>query len=80
MPKLSYRPNYREVTVKMVDGSIIEGRINIAGKQRVSEMFTSQDSPFVTIVDVVSSSGISGNIIVNKQHIAWVGLEDEGQE
>ena len=76
MTKAPYRPNYKEVTIKMVDGSIIEGKINIAGKQRVSEMFTSSESPFVTIVEVVSTSGIGGNIIVNKQHIAWVGLKN----
>ena len=71
-----YRPTYKGVTIKMVDGSIIEGKINIAGKQRVSEMFTAHDSPFVTIVEVVSTSGISGNIIVNKEHIVWVGLKN----
>ena len=77
MPQLPYRPSYREVTVKMIDDSIIEGKINIAGKQRVSEMFTANASPFITLVDVVSSAGISGNIIVNKQHIVWVSLKDE---
>lgn len=77
MQKAPYRPTYKEVTIKMVDGSIIEGKVNIAGKQRVSEMFTSNDSPFVTIVEVVSSSGVSGNIIINKQHIVWVGLKNE---
>lgn len=76
MTKAPYRPTYKEVTVKMVDGSIIEGKINIAGKQRVSEMFTASESPFVTVVDVISTSGISGNIIVNKQHIVWVGLKN----
>lgn len=76
MNKAPYRPTYKEVTVKMVDGSIIEGKINIAGKQRVSEMFTAHDSPFVTVVEVISTSGVSGNIIVNKQHIVWVGLKD----
>ena len=76
MTKAPYRPAYKEVTVKMVDGSIIEGKINIAGKQRVSEMFTANDAPFVTIVEVISTSGVSGNIIVNKQHIVWVGLKN----
>lgn len=76
MNKLPYRPTYKEVTIKMVDGSTIEGKINIAGKQRVSEMFTAHDAPFVTVVEVISSSGISGNIIVNKEHIIWVGLKN----
>lgn len=76
MAKTPYRPAYKEVTIKMVDGSIIEGKINIAGKQRVSEMFTAHESPFVTVVEVISTTGVSGNIIVNKQHIVWVGLKN----
>ena len=73
---LKYKPVYRTISVKTVDGSIIKGKVNIAGKERVSEVFTSSGKPFIVMVDVQLKSGVAGKLFINKQHIVWVEPRD----
>ena len=73
---IKYKPEYKMISVKTVDGSIIQGRVNIAGKKRVSEIFTSGDKPFIILIDVNLKSGVAGKLFINKQHIVWVEPKD----
>jgi len=73
---LKYKPVYKTISIKTVDGSIIKGKVNIAGKERVSEVFTSSNKPFIVMVDVKLKSGIAGKLFVNKRHIVWVEPKD----
>jgi hypothetical protein len=46
-------------------------------KERVSDMFTKTENPFVVLVDVEHQEGISGKVlVVNKSNIVWVEPED----
>jgi hypothetical protein len=73
--------NAREVTIKMVDGSLIQGKVNIYhGEevvQRVSDIFTQVSDPFVVVFDV-TLEGKSGRVLImNKSNIAWVSPDDD---
>jgi hypothetical protein len=78
---ISRRIDARQVSIKMVDGSTIRGKVNIfQGEevvQRVSDIFTKVDDPFVVVFDV-TTEGKSGRVlIINKRNITWVSPEDD---
>jgi hypothetical protein len=66
------------VTIKMIDGDIIEGTVNVGFEQRVSDLFANEGKPFMPVFD---ANGVRGEvIIVNKAHIVSVKPEEEGAE
>jgi hypothetical protein len=78
---ISRRIDARQVAIKLVDGSLIRGKVNIfQGEevvQRVSDIFTKVTDPFVVVFDV-TAEGKSGRVlIINKRNISWVSPEDD---
>jgi hypothetical protein len=78
---ISRRMDSRKVTVKLVDGSLIQGKINLhhdeAVIQRVSDVFTKITDPFIVVFDA-TAEGKSGRVLIlNKRNVAWVSPEDE---
>ena len=73
---IKYKAVYKLISVKTVDGSIIEGKVNIAGKGRVSELFTGSDRPFIVLVDAKLKGGGASELFINKQYIVWVKPKD----
>lgn len=72
-----YETDYRTITIKTSDGSTVQGRVNIAPNQRVSDLFTLQKGPFVVVIDA-GYGGVSGKtLFINKEHIIWVEPEDQ---
>lgn len=67
---------YRRITVKTSDGETIQGKVYLKPGNRVSDLFTSSDSPFVVLVDALLRAGQDKTLIVNKDHIVWVEPED----
>ena len=67
---------YRTVTVRVSNGSTIQGKLNIAGKERVSDIFTQNDPPFIILVDAMVREGYSKILFLNKRHIIWAEPED----
>jgi hypothetical protein len=75
--KDAYKREYRRISIKTTDGSTLLGKINIGMKERLSDMFTKTENPFVVLVDVEHQEGISGKVlVVNKSNIVWVEPED----
>jgi hypothetical protein len=68
--------DYRSVTLKTSDGSTINGKVNLASNQRVSDLFTRYESPFLIVVDAVTKQGGGKTLFVNKNHIVWVEPEE----
>ena len=66
-----YQVEYKNITIKTSDGSTIYGQINIGEKERVSDIFTSNKSPFVVMVDVSYKENVGKIIFINKRHIVW---------
>lgn len=71
MPGNNYKAKYREVTIKTSDGAIFQGKINLSLNQRVSDIFTKSDAPFVVMVDAFSKEGGGKTLFINKKHIIW---------
>ena len=70
----------RKVTIKMVDGSLVQGKVNVFHDeevvQRVSDIFTKVTDPFIVVFDA-TAEGKSGRVLIlNKRNIAWVSPED----
>ena len=78
---ISRRIEARKVTIKMVDGSLVQGKVNLlhdeAVVQRVSDIFTKLTDPFIVVFDA-TAEGKSGRVLIlNKRNIAWVSPEDD---
>jgi Family of unknown function (DUF6812) len=78
---ISRRIDARKVAIKMVDGSLIYGKVNLlyddAVVQRVSDIFTKLADPFIVLFDA-TAEGKSGRVLIlNKRNITWVSPEDE---
>ena len=72
----AYKREYRKVTIRTIDGSTILGKVNIGIKDRVSDIFTKTDNPFIVLFDV-EHKDIAGKVLfVNKNNIVWVEPED----
>jgi hypothetical protein len=77
---ISRRIDPHKVTIKMVDGSLVHGKVNVYHDeevvQRVSDIFTKVTDPFIVVFDV-TAEGKSGRVLImNKRNIAWVSPED----
>jgi hypothetical protein len=73
--KKIYAANYKTITVKTIDGELIVGKINLSSKQRVSDIFTRSDQPFIVLVDSTSKDVTNKTLFINKEHIIWVEPE-----
>ncbi len=77
---ISKRLEPRNVTVKLVDGSMVKGKINMHNDeaiiQRVSDIFTKMPDPFIVVFDATAEGAAGRVMILNKQNIAWVAPED----
>jgi hypothetical protein len=78
---ISRRIDARKVTIKLVDGSLVQGKVNLLNNeeavQRVSDIFTKLADPFVVVFDVTAEGRGGRVLILNKRNIAWVSPEDE---
>ncbi len=74
--KDAYKKEYRNITIKTTDGSTLFGKVNIGIKERVSELFTKTDDPFVVLFDVTHSDSSGKVLFVNKNNIIWIEPED----
>ncbi|OQY07111.1 MAG: hypothetical protein B6I22_03775 [Desulfobacteraceae bacterium 4572_123] len=71
-----YGPRYITITIRTTDGSTLQGRVNIASKKRVSDLFTDSSEQFIVMINVSSRRGSDKTLFVNKNHIVWVEPED----
>ena len=74
--KNAYKREYRNVTIRTTDGSTLLGKVNIGIKERVSELFTKTDNPFIVLFDAENRDSSGKVLFVNKNNIVWVEPED----
>ena len=71
----------REVSIKLVDGSLIKGKVNLHHDehmiQRVSEIFTQINDPFLVVYDATFEGKSDRVLIINKRNIVWASPEDD---
>jgi hypothetical protein len=80
---ISRKLDARPVTIKLVDGSLVQGMVNLhhdeAVVQRVSDIFTKLPEPFIVVFGA-TAEGKSGRVLIlNKSNIIWVSPEDGGR-
>ena len=68
---------YRSITIKTTDGSTIHGKVNLANKQRVSDLFTKATTQFLIMVEVMSKESKGKVMFINKEHIVWAEPEEQ---
>jgi hypothetical protein len=61
--------NFKRVTIKMSDGSVFTGKMNIRNFQRLSDFFRGADDRFVVVVS--DEDQPQRVLMVNKNYIIW---------
>jgi len=72
-PKDRWVRNFKTVAIKMTDGTILKGKINIGEAQRLSLLFRMVQESFITLVPEEGSKKV---FIINKNYILWVESEE----
>ena len=65
--------NYKNLSVKMTDGSVLKGKVNIGEMTRLSHLFKVTQENFIPIVPEEGSKKV---FIINKNYILWAESED----
>ena len=77
---ISRKREPRPVTLKLTDGTVIKGQVNLYHEEmvlnRVSDLFTRDKDPFIVVFEAKVDGIKDQVIIVNKQHIIWLCPED----
>ena len=68
----AFPTDYRGITVRLVDGTILDGRINIQPHKRLSDFVNSKDKGFVIMIEGSSIDIKEKTVFINKREISWV--------
>lgn len=72
---IDYVKNYKNIVVKMSDGSMVKGKINIMSFARLSDLMKHSTDKFVTVLSE-EVDGAQRVVIINKDYIVWAQTED----
>ena len=70
----NWQVNYRQVTVKMSDGLLYSGRLNIRNFQRLSDFFRHAEDQFLLVISEPAES--EKVVMLNKNFIIWAEASD----
>ncbi len=68
-PQEEWEVNFKRVMIKMSDGSLFSGKVNIRLFQRLSDFFRSADDRFIVVV--ADQEQPERVIMANKSYIVW---------
>ncbi len=66
--------NYRQVTVKMSDGLVYTGRVNIRQFPRLSDFFRNTEDRFLVVISEPDEA--QKIMLLNKNFIVWAEAKD----
>ena len=69
--------NYKDVTVKLTDGTVLNGKVNIHSNGRISDVLTSKEKTFIILVESDTVERSYQTIVVNKKEVVWVEPDDD---
>ena len=73
----TYVTNFKNVEVKISDGSLIKGKVNIGENyNRLSDLFRHTNQTFITVVAEDFPESPKKVYFINKNYIIWAGAED----
>jgi len=77
IPPEPYVTNFKNVEVKISDGSLIKGKVNIGENyNRLSDLFRHTNDSFITVVSEEFHESPIKVYFINKNYIIWAGAED----
>ena len=69
------------VSFKTLDGSVIEGKVNLGCGNRMSDLLTKKDNPFIVVFDAMYVGSPKKKVLVlNKRHIVWAEPQEQERE
>ena len=74
-PDSDYATLYKSATLKLVDGTLLQGKINIAPHKRISDLINNREKSFVVVVEGSSPEILPKTLFVNKSKVAWIEPE-----
>ncbi len=72
---IDYVKNYKNIVVKMSDGSEVKGMINIMSFTRLSDLMKHTTDKFITVL-AEEANEPRKVMIINKDYIVWAQTED----
>jgi len=68
--------NYRKITVRLKNGTIITGKLNTAEYPRMLDFLNNSPYKFFALIDVeYNGSSDKSVIIINKDEVAWTEMK-----
>ncbi len=72
-----YAPNYKNLSIKLTDGSSIQGKVNLGQDfKRLSDYMKHSTEKFITVVSEGFTENSRKIFIINKNYIIWADTED----
>ena len=69
--------NYKKAEIKLEDGSVLEGEVNLgANYRRLSDLIRSNESFLILVSKEARENNKGGVFIINKNYIVWAKAED----
>ena len=72
---VEFEKNYKGICVKVSDGSMIRGKINLTNYPRISDMLKNSTDKFITVVADEHSQDAQKVYIINKEFMIWAEVE-----
>ncbi len=71
-----YEKKYRNIKVKVSDGSIVTGQINIMTFARLSDYLKQSNDKFIAITSGKNDENSNRATIINREYILWAETWD----
>ena len=68
---------FKTVTIKLKDGTVVTGKLNIGDYARVSDLFKQSPEQYLVLAEAEHRGSTGKVVIVNKSEIVWVEPEDQ---
>lgn len=66
-----YEVNFKNIKVKISDGTVVTGKVNIIAFNRLSDYLKRSSDNFVTISEIIDENDPNKIVIINRSHIVW---------
>jgi hypothetical protein len=72
---VEFEKNYKGICVKISDGSMVKGKINLTNYPRISDMLKNSNDKFITVVADERSQDANKVYIINKEFMIWAEVD-----
>jgi hypothetical protein len=69
--------NARNVSVMLVNGTLIKGKTNMGNARRLSDFINRADGHFMVFFDVSLEGQEHDVVFINRDHIVWIKPDEE---